>query len=56
LTDELWIWRPILAGKCTLEGVLSGLVGIEELMKLNALLDMTSAYEAYAHHVSEKKK
>lgn len=55
LSDELWIWRPILAGKCTLEAVLSGLVGIDELLKLNALLDMSEAYEAYANEQAMKK-
>jgi hypothetical protein len=56
LEDELWIWRPILAGKCTLEGVLSGLVGVDELLKLNALLDMSTAYENYAHYKQEKSR
>jgi len=51
----LWIWRPILAGKCTLEGVLSGLVGIDDLLKLNALLDMSQAFEQYQHYMMEKK-
>jgi hypothetical protein len=51
----MWIWRPILAGKCTIEGVLSGLVGIDEIMKLNALLDMSEAYQAYANEKASKK-
>lgn len=56
LENELWLWRPILAGKCTLEGVLSGLVTIEHILKLNALLDMSEAYEGYAREVSEKQR
>jgi hypothetical protein len=52
----LWIWRPILAGKCTLEGVLNGLVGVEELLKLNALLDMSEAYQAYADEKSKSSR
>ena len=56
LNKELWIWRPILAGKCTLEGVLSGLVTCEHLIRLNALLDMSEAYEGYAREVAEKQR
>jgi hypothetical protein len=44
-----------LAGKCTLEGVLSGVVGIDELVKLNALLDMSAAVEGYQHEQAMKK-
>lgn len=55
MQDELWIWRPILAGKCTLEGVISGAVTIEHLIKLNALLDMSEAYEGYANEMAEKR-
>ena len=55
LEAELWIWRPILAGKCTLEGVLNGVVGIDELVKLNALLDMSAAVEGYQHEQAMKK-
>ena len=56
LENELWIWRPILAGKCTLEGVLSGLVTIEHLLKLNSLLDMSDAYEGYAREWQDKQR
>lgn len=46
LSDELWIWRPILAGKVTLSEVKSGVATVEDLHKLNALLDMQSDIEA----------
>lgn len=45
-----------MAGKCTIEGVLTGLVGIDELLRLNALLDMSEAYEGYAQEQAAKKK
>lgn len=43
LQSELWIWRPIMAQLVTLESVKSGRVNIEDLLKLNALLDMRDA-------------
>jgi len=55
MEEMLWIYRPILAGKCTIEGVISGIVTIDHLMQLNALLDMSGAYEQYSHYMSEKK-
>jgi hypothetical protein len=45
-----------MAGKCTMEGVLSGLVGIDELLELNALLDMSESYQAFANEQAAKKK
>jgi len=44
----LWIWRPILAGKVTLREVKDGVADVEDLLKLNALLDMQSDIEAAA--------
>ncbi len=38
-----------MAGKCTLEAVLSGVVGLDDILKMNALLDMTMAMEGYAN-------
>ena len=55
LERDLWIWRPILDGKCTLEGVKSGLVTVDDLLRLNALMDMKQAMEAYAQEQMEKK-
>jgi len=55
LQDKFWIYRPILAGKCTIEGVNSGEVSIEQVLELNALLDMSTAYEQYQSHVQEQK-
>lgn len=40
LSNELWIWRPILAGKCSLEAVLSGDVDGWSLHHEVTLLDM----------------
>lgn len=45
LSDELWIWRPILAGKVTLKEVKEGVATVDDLKKLNALLDMQSDIE-----------
>lgn len=45
-----------MAGKCTLEGVLSGLVTFDDISKLNALLDMQDAYQGYANEQASKKK
>lgn len=56
MQERLWIYRPILAGKCTMEGVVSGAVSIELLMELNALLDMSEAYQAYSSEVANKRK
>lgn len=44
-----------MAGKCTIEGVLTGLVGIDELLELNAVLDIAEAYEGYAQEQAAKK-
>lgn len=52
---DWWIWRPILAGKCTIEGVLSGLVTVEALLALNGLLDMQDAFEAFSHEKAKEK-
>jgi len=38
-----------------LEAVLSGTVTIEYLLKLNALLDMSTAYEQFAQANADKK-
>ena len=46
LSEELWIWRPILAGKVQLRDVKDGTATIEDLKKLNALLDMQGDIEA----------
>lgn len=43
LLNELWIWRPIMERLVTLESVKSGEVNIEEILKINALLDMKDA-------------
>ena len=56
LEDELWIWRPIMAGKCTVEGVITGTVTIEHLMRLNALLDMSEAYANHDEKEAERKR
>jgi hypothetical protein len=45
-----------MAGKCTIEGVLSGLVGVDEILELNAMLDVSEAYQAYANEQAQKKK
>lgn len=39
-----------------MEGVASGAVSIELLMELNALLDMSEAYQAYSSEVANKRK
>ena len=43
LREEMWIWRPIMARLVTLDSVKSGEVNIEDLLKLNALLEMKDA-------------
>lgn len=53
---DWWIWRPILAGKCTLEGVLSGLVTVESLLALNGLIDMQDAFESFQHEEVKKQQ
>jgi hypothetical protein len=42
-----------MVGKCTLEGVLSGLIEADHLLKLNALMDMQETYEAYHYERSK---
>ncbi|GKX50054.1 hypothetical protein [Budvicia aquatica] len=46
LEEELWIWRPVLAQLVTLEAIKSGEVTSEDLLKLNALLDMREAIQS----------
>lgn len=43
--DEFLIWRPILDGLVSIGEVKRGDVDIDDLMKLNALLDMRAAAE-----------
>lgn len=38
---ELWVWRPIMRNMCTVAEVKSGLITCEDLLKLNALIEMT---------------
>ena len=54
LENELLIWRPILAGKCRLEEVKSGIYTLVDLQKLNALLDMQSDIQQQA--IDDAKK
>jgi len=56
LEADFYIWRPILEGKCSLEAVLSGLVTIDDILKLNALMDAMDAYKGYANEQASKKK
>ena len=48
VTDELFIWRPILEGMVALGDVKQGLVDIDDIGKLNALLNMRAAQEKKA--------
>ena len=48
LEQELWIWRPILAGKLSFNDIKSGFATVEEILKINALLDMSDDYQAAA--------
>lgn len=43
---ELWVWRPILRNRCTVAEVKSGLVTCDDLLKLNALIEMTDYLNA----------
>ena len=45
LESELFIWRPILEGLVTLGEVKSGLIDIDDISKMNALLDLRAAQE-----------
>jgi hypothetical protein len=51
LTEELFIWRPVLAGKVTLTEIKSGVCSLTDLLKLNALLD----HEIAAQHAAMSK-
>ena len=55
LEAELWIWRPILAGKVSLTEVKSGVVEIDDLNKLNALIDMTNDIESSQYEDAKSK-
>lgn len=37
----MWVWRPIMRQMVSFEAVKSGLASVEDIMKLNALIDMT---------------
>ena len=52
--QKLLIWRPILAGKCRLEEVKSGVYTLVDLQKLNALLDMQNDIQQQA--IDDAKK
>lgn len=49
------IWRPILAGKCRLEEVKSGVYTLVDLQKINALLDMQSDIQQQAIEDAKKE-
>jgi hypothetical protein len=51
LKTELFIWRPLLAGKVTLTELKSGVCSLTDLLKLNALLD----HEIAAQHAAMSK-
>lgn len=53
MAQELVIWRPIMSKVCTLEGVLSGEVTLDHLIKLNALLDAQAFEDAAANETDE---
>jgi len=40
LCDELFVWRPVLMKKCSLEEIKNGTYTLVDLQKMNALLDM----------------
>lgn len=40
LNRELFIWRPIMSKRCSLEAVIDGKITVRHLAKLNALMDM----------------
>jgi len=43
ILNEMFIWRPILAGKVTLEAVNLGHVDLVQLVKLNDLMNWEAA-------------
>jgi hypothetical protein len=55
LASELWIWRPIIAGKVTLSEVKNGTATIEDLQSINAILDMQTDMEAAQHEAARNK-
>ena len=55
LAGELLIWRPVLAGKCGLEEIKSGVYTLTDLQKLNALLDLQSDLHEQAMDDARKK-
>ena len=52
----MWIWRPILAGKVTLAEVKNGTATIEDLQKINAILDMQSEMDAAQYEQAKANK
>jgi hypothetical protein len=56
LAAELWIWRPIIANKVTLKDVKDGTATIEDLQKINAILDMQSDIESAQYEGQKGKK
>jgi len=56
LANESWIWRPVRAGEVTLEGVLTGLILPEHLMKLNALWQMEQDIQAIEQDEMKRKQ
>ncbi|APH57394.1 Hypothetical protein GbCGDNIH6_5064 [Granulibacter bethesdensis] len=48
LRSELLIWRPLLAGHVSLGELRGGVVTLDDLLKLNALLDMRAQQHAAA--------
>jgi hypothetical protein len=55
LAEELFIWRPILEGLVSLDAVKSGLVDLDDIGKMNALLNMRAAMEKRAMDEAKSK-
>ena len=56
LLCDLWIWRPILAGKVSLTEVKSGIAGVHDLLAINALLDMQADIEAAQYDAAKSNR
>jgi hypothetical protein len=55
LEEEEWIWRPIMANKCSFESVKSGETSIEDILKINALMQRENDIRGYMESEMHKK-
>lgn len=51
---ENWVMRPVLAGMCHYESLISGKIHIEDIARMNDALDVKDENERRIHEANNK--